>query len=58
VKIKKLQRQSFVSSLSASRVVRAGNELGLGLTEALEAIIPNDEQQEQHQSKATPAHIV
>jgi hypothetical protein len=27
VKIKELQRQSFVSSLSASRVVRAGNEL-------------------------------
>jgi hypothetical protein len=27
VEIKKLQRQSFVSSLSASRVVRAGDDL-------------------------------
>jgi hypothetical protein len=27
VEIKELQRQSFVSSLSASRVVRAGSEL-------------------------------
>jgi hypothetical protein len=27
VEIKKLKRWSFVSSLSASRVVRAGNEL-------------------------------